>query len=121
MRQLRNRRHYCSRARAALQAIASACSLPPLSIARKLIDAYFERVNPQLPILDRTSFMTRFEKACKLGLDRARANSPLKNDVSLQDDDDKIAIELQPADGHLFHLVFAIAARHGLDALKLEC
>ncbi|ETS63772.1 hypothetical protein PaG_02090 [Moesziomyces aphidis] len=86
---------------------------PPLSIARKLIDAYFERVNPQLPILDRSSFMTRFEKACKLGLERARAKLSAHERGTQEDDDDKLAIELQPADGHLFHLVFAIAAAMG--------
>ncbi|CCF54280.1 hypothetical protein NDA11_007218 [Ustilago hordei] len=86
---------------------------PPLSIARKLIDAYFERVNPQLPILDRSSFMARFEKACRIGLEKARTKlSP--EELNYQgDDDDKLTIELQPADGHLFHLVFAIAAAMG--------
>ena len=86
---------------------------PPLSIARKLIDAYFERVNPQLPILDRASFMLRFEKACNIGLERARAKLSPEERRQLQKDDDKIAIEMQPADGHLFHLVFAIAAAMG--------
>ncbi|SNX81862.1 related to PPR1 - transcription factor regulating pyrimidine pathway [Melanopsichium pennsylvanicum] len=86
---------------------------PPLSIARKLIDAYFERVNPQLPILDRASFMSRFERACKTGLGRARAKLSPEERRQVRDDDDKIAIELQPADGHLFHLVFAIAAAMG--------
>ncbi|SPO21123.1 related to PPR1 - transcription factor regulating pyrimidine pathway [Ustilago trichophora] len=86
---------------------------PPLSIARKLIDAYFERVNPQLPILDRTSFMIRFEKACNIGLERAKAKLSPEERRQLQDDDDKVAIEMQPADGHLFHLVFAIAAAMG--------
>lgn len=86
---------------------------PPLSIARKLIDAYFERVNPQLPILDRSSFMARFERACKIGLERARAKLSSEEREQQGDDDDKVAIELQPADGHLFHLVFAIAAAMG--------
>ena len=86
---------------------------PPLSIARKLIDAYFERVNPQLPILDRASFMVRFENACRLGLERARAKLSPQERRQVQGDDDKLTIELQPADGHLFHLVFAIAAAMG--------
>ncbi|KAJ1030155.1 hypothetical protein NDA16_001067 [Ustilago loliicola] len=86
---------------------------PPLSIARKLIDAYFERVNPQLPILDRSSFMARFEKACKIGLERARAKLSSEERSQQEHDDDRLAIELQPADGHLFHLVFAIAAAMG--------
>ncbi|KAJ9476642.1 Pyrimidine pathway regulatory protein 1 [Pseudozyma hubeiensis] len=87
---------------------------PPLSIARKLIDAYFERVNPQLPILDRASFMVRFERACNIGLERAKAKLSAEDRRDLRDDDDdRISIDMQPADGHLFHLVFAIAAAMG--------
>ena len=86
---------------------------PPLSVARKLIDAYFERVNPQLPILDRASFMIRFKKACKAGLERARSKMSAEERHQVQNDDDKVAIDMQPADGHLFHLVFAIAAAMG--------
>ncbi|TKY90762.1 hypothetical protein EX895_000760 [Sporisorium graminicola] len=86
---------------------------PPLSVARKLIDAYFERVNPQLPILDRASFMVRFENASRIGLERTRAKLTAEQRRQLQNDDDKISIEMQPADGHLFHLVFAIAAAMG--------
>ncbi|CBQ67943.1 related to PPR1-transcription factor regulating pyrimidine pathway [Sporisorium reilianum SRZ2] len=86
---------------------------PPLSVARKLIDAYFERVNPQLPILDRASFTVRFENACRIGLERTKAKLTAEQRRQLQNDDDKISIEMQPADGHLFHLVFAIAAAMG--------
>ncbi|GAC93371.1 hypothetical protein PHSY_000936 [Pseudozyma hubeiensis SY62] len=87
---------------------------PPLSIARKLIDAYFERVNPQLPILDRASFMVRFERACSFGLERAKAKLSAADRQNLRDnDDDRISMDMQPADGHLFHLVFAIAAAMG--------
>ncbi|KIS72111.1 uncharacterized protein UMAG_00533 [Mycosarcoma maydis] len=86
---------------------------PPLSIARKLIDAYFERVNPQLPILDRASFMVRFEKACTIGLERAKAKLSAEEQRQLRGGDDELAIKMQPADGHLFHLVFAIAAAMG--------
>uniref|UniRef100_V5EW07 Zn(2)-C6 fungal-type domain-containing protein n=1 Tax=Kalmanozyma brasiliensis (strain GHG001) TaxID=1365824 RepID=V5EW07_KALBG len=86
---------------------------PPLSTARKLIDAYFERVNPQLPILDRASFTARFERACKNGLERARAKLSAEDRQKAGSDDDQLGIEMLPADGHLFHLVFAIAAAMG--------
>ena len=90
---------------------------PPLPTARKLVDAYFERVNPQLPILDRATFMPRFEAACRDGLARAKSAIVAQAKADGKEprplNDDEVEIKLHPADGHLFHLVLAIAAAMG--------
>ncbi|KAN0064852.1 Fungal specific transcription factor [Thecaphora frezii] len=90
---------------------------PPVPVARKLVDAYFQRVNPQWPLLDRASFIPRFEAACRDGLARARASWEAQARAGGREpksfNEDEVEIELQPADGHLFHLVLAIAAAMG--------
>ncbi|PWN48434.1 hypothetical protein IE53DRAFT_370626 [Violaceomyces palustris] len=92
---------------------------PPIPAARKLVDAYFQRVNPQCPILNQATFMPRFEKACKVGLERARARARARGHThpsftahpsDENENENELEIELESADGHLFHLVLAIAS-----------
>ncbi|SPO37716.1 related to PPR1 - transcription factor regulating pyrimidine pathway [Pseudozyma flocculosa] len=89
----------------------------PEQLSKPLVDAYFERVNPQWPLLDRSTFMPRFEAACREGLSRARAkaesHAQADGSASASFHEDEVEIDLQPADGHLFHLVLAIAAAMG--------